>query len=65
VHWAAMGERYRVVFPFNPRSVDELGLKRGDVVIITQKPSSGEWWEGRVGNRQVTMSVHVVTMHVG
>lgn len=44
-------ERYRAVAPYEPRQADELRLARGDVITLTQKPTTGGWWEGRVAGK--------------
>ena len=43
---AAAEERFKVVFDYVPVNADELGLKKGDIVMITNKDVCDGWWQG-------------------
>lgn len=40
-------QRYKVVYDYSPENDDELTLKKGDSVIVTNKDICDGWWEGR------------------
>jgi len=41
----------RATFDFDPEHNDELTLREGDIVVVTEKRDDG-WWRGRVGGRE-------------
>ncbi|KAM9305973.1 nostrin [Gastrophryne carolinensis] len=40
----------RVLYPYQPQRNDELGLEKGDVIIIHKKED--EWWQGTLNGRK-------------
>ena len=43
---AATEEYYKVVYDYAPENDDELPLKTGDVIVVTDKFICDGWWEG-------------------
>lgn len=42
---------YRVLYPYEPQRDDELGLQKGDMVIIHKKSDDG-WWYGSLNGKK-------------
>ncbi|CAF0924055.1 unnamed protein product [Adineta ricciae] len=39
------------LYPFKAQNTDELSFAKGDVIIITQAPTDGGWWEGTLDGK--------------
>lgn len=42
----AAEERHKVLFDYLPENDDELGLKKGEIVTVTNRNVCEGWWEG-------------------
>lgn len=44
-------ERYKALHDYVPENDDELALKQGDIVLVTDKDVCEGWWEGTSNNK--------------
>ena len=43
---------YKALFDYEPQQPDDLKLQEGDMVMLIEAPPGGEWWRGKVDNRE-------------
>ena len=55
--------KVHVNYDFQPRTADELEIRRGEVVTVTDN-SDQEWWEGRVERDNVVCKGHFPVNYV-
>jgi hypothetical protein len=43
---------YRAIYDYTPSQNDDLALKEGDMVMLVEAPAGGDWWRGKVDDRE-------------